>query len=227
MTEANTRAVSISKHERDHVVAVCFAALITLQANPDVALSYNDVEVDVLITPSTGHVVATIGDPAKHPPHMALSRQIAGLAALGPAARVDGALALLRAKDYGALAQAAKLSSEDLELLTHVQGPDATVRLARVILATKAYYDGIGTVGQQRMAKALRHGSNQGLRSWCAAEIIPLHTAQKMLTEADAQLSAIMGAKDTDQTAMDEVRRIAQRAEREAAWAQHKEAGNG
>lgn len=227
MSQTNTRAISISKHERDHAVAACFAALTTLEANPDVTLSYADAELDVFITPSDGHVVPTIGDPVKHPKHMALSRQIAGLAALGPAAQMDDPTTALRAKDYGALASTAKLSQEDLDLLNGIDGPDATVRLARVVLATKAFYDAIGIVGQQQLAKALRHGSNQGLRAWKAAELLPEHIARKMLAKADAQLAALMGAKDSDQTAMDEVRAIAQRAEREAAWAQHKEAGHG
>lgn len=210
-------SVATSRHELLHVLGVAVGAQMLAPKR------YAEVMVDVSITGSTGHVIATLGYVERHPADFELSKQIAGLSALGPAAPLPDVVAMVRAHDHESIARAVKLSQADVDLLGHIEGGAAPVKLALAVLAVKHLHDALGVTGMQRMAKALRDACDQGVREWALPALVPESAAKAALGAAAVNLDALMNAESQDRTSKREVQRIVNRAKAQKAVAAAKE----
>ncbi|MBE9638276.1 hypothetical protein [Salipiger mangrovisoli] len=204
-------AVSISKHELRHLLSTA-AAVCELAPS-----RYSEATVEIAIRSASGHVICKVGDVLASTADFEVSRRIAALCAIGPAAAVKDAVQYLRNDEFGALAEKAGLSPADVVLVRSMPGANADVRLAKNVLAVQHMEDQLGVSRFQRLAKALRDGFNQGILEWRLCDLVPQEVAQRACTAAADALAEVMGAESQEDTSRKEVAKIVARTNAEQA----------
>lgn len=144
-----------ARHEFYH----CLAAAVAMVQRGVSKEAYEATQVSLSVE-DTG-----AGEFAILPPDRAISdddhEAIMALSALGPVARHDDPVSLLRSKDAARIVEARNLSDTDLALAAKWSGPETTPCV--VLLACKRLEERLGLGGIEKLAKLARSVANQAV----------------------------------------------------------------
>lgn len=142
-----------------------------------------------------GDIAASLGD-------RRLTKRIMSVAAIGPAARSENAIAYLRNGQWSELAEVGELSEADVTLLQDSDIPGHVLSCARAVAACQALQRRLRLTGWTRLTRCCRDWSNGALGAMPLETLVPQRAVEQALIEGDRVLEGIVDSRSDGERAV-------------------------